>query len=107
MRAFCASLLLFVLLAAASATDLKVKVIDPQSAAVSGAQVSLFSKGSDSALKIAATSPEGIASFELNSGEQSSGGFQIKVLVPGFAPASQVVPAHSDAISPQPQKPSL
>ena len=38
MRALCASFLLFVALAAASAADLKVKVIDPQSAAVAGAR---------------------------------------------------------------------
>ena len=69
MRAFRASFLLFVLLAAASAADLKVKVIDPQSAAVAGAQVSLFSKGSDTVLKISNTSAEGTADF----GDLSSG----------------------------------
>ena len=51
MRALCASFLFFVALAAASAADLKVKVIDPQSAAVSGAQVSLSSKGTDTPLE--------------------------------------------------------
>ena len=50
MRALCASFLLFVVLAAASAADLKVKVIDPQSAAVAGAQVSLLSKGKQTLL---------------------------------------------------------
>jgi vitamin B12 transporter len=95
MRALCASFLLFVTLAAASAADLKVKVIDPQSAAVAGAQVSLFSKGSDTVLKIASTSPEGIATF----GELSAGSYQIEVLAPGFAPQSHDVPAHSDVIS--------
>src|SRR5271170_4126571 len=100
MRALRASLLLFVLLSAASAADLKVKVIDPQSAAVAGAQVSLFSKGSDTALKTAATSPEGIATFaELNSGGTSSGGYEIKVLAPGFASENQDVPANSNAIT--------
>src|SRR5271163_3126605 len=100
MRALRASLLLFVLLSAASAADLRVKVIDPQSAAVAGAQVSLFSKGSDTALKTAATSPEGIATFaELNSGGTSSGGYEIKVLAPGFASENQDVPANSNAIT--------
>ena len=42
MRALRASFLMFVALTAASAADLKVKVIDPRSAAVAGAQVSLF-----------------------------------------------------------------
>ncbi len=79
MRALRASLLLFVALAAASAADLKVKVIDlkvkvidPQSAAVAGAHVSLFAKGTDSPLNVATTSAEGIVTF----GELSSGSYQ-------------------------------
>ncbi len=95
MHVLCSSLLLFGALVAASAADLKVKVIDPQSAAVSGAQVSLFSKENDIALKIAATSAEGIATF----GELSSGGYQIQVLAPGFAPRTEEIGAHSDAIT--------
>jgi vitamin B12 transporter len=100
MRALCASLLLFVALAAASAADLKVKVIDPHSAAVSGAQVSLFAKGTDTPLKIATTSAEGIATFsEVNSGELSSGNYQVQVLAPGFAAQTQNVAANSDVIT--------
>jgi vitamin B12 transporter len=97
MRAICASFLLFVALAAASAGELKVKVVDPHSVAVSGAQVSLFSKGRDTALKIATTSPEGFATF----GELSSGSYQIRVLAPGFAAYGEDVPGHSDAITVQ------
>ena len=81
MRALRASFLLFVALAAASAADLKIKVIDPQSAAVAGAQVSLFSKGTDTPLKVATTSADGIATF----GELPSGSYRIQVLAPGFA----------------------
>ncbi len=100
MRALCASLLLFVSFAAASAADLKVKVVDPQSAAVAGAQVSLFSKESDTALNVAATSSEGIATFtDLKLSEPSSGSYHIKVLAPGFAPQNEDLPAHSDAIT--------
>jgi len=95
MRALCASFVLFVLLAAASAADLKVKVIDPQSAAVAGAQVSLLSKGSDTALKTARSSAEGIATFN----QLPNGTYQIQVLAPGFAAQTQDVPAHSDAIT--------
>ncbi len=95
MRALCASFLLFVSLAAASAADLKVKVIDPQSAAVSGAQVSLLLKGTDSALKVFASSAEGIATFP----DVPSGNYQIQVLAPGFAPQTQDVPNHPDIIT--------
>lgn len=95
MRALCASFLLFVLLAAASAADLKVKVVDPQSAAVSGAQVSLFSKATDTPLKIATSSAEGIATFS----ELSRGSYQIQVLAPGFAAQAEDVAAHSDVVT--------
>ena len=95
MRTLCASFLLFLAVAAASAADLRVKVIDPQSTAVSGAQVSLFSDGKGAPLKIAITSAEGIATFA----DLSPGGSQIQVLAPGFAQQSEDVPAHSDVIT--------
>ena len=95
MRAFCASFLLFVSFVAASAADLKVKVVDPQSAAVAGAQVSLFSKGNDTPLKIDTSSADGIAVF----GELSFGSYQVQVLAPGFAPQTEDVAAHSDVIT--------
>jgi vitamin B12 transporter len=95
MRALRASFLLFVLLTAASAADLKVKVIDPQSAAVAGAQVSLFSKGTDTPRKITTTSAEGIASFA----ELPPGSYQIQVLAPGFAPETEDAATHSDVIT--------
>jgi outer membrane cobalamin receptor len=95
MRALCASILVLVFLAAASAADLKVKVVDPQSAAVAGAQVSLFEKGTDVAFKLANTSAEGIASFiALEPSQFESGAFRIQVLAPGFAPQTEDVPAH-------------
>ena len=100
MRALRASFLLFVVIAAASAADLKVKVIDPQSAAVSGAQVSLVSKQSDSSRNSATTSAEGIATFnDLEPGELTSGDYQLKVLAPGFAPQVEDVPTHADVLT--------
>jgi outer membrane cobalamin receptor len=98
MRALCASFLIFaaVALPAASAADLKVKVIDPQSAAVAGAQVSLLSKGSNTPLRVVATSAEGIAIF----GDLSSSSYQIQVLAPGFAPHTEdVAAAHPDILT--------
>jgi vitamin B12 transporter len=95
MRALRASFLLLVSLAAASAADLKVKVIDPQSAAVPGAQVSLFSKGTDTPLKLATTSAEGIATFS----EVASGSYQIQVLAPGFAAHAEDFTTHAEVIT--------
>ncbi|MGB8113848.1 MAG: TonB-dependent receptor [Candidatus Sulfotelmatobacter sp.] len=82
MRALRAWFLLLVSVAAASAANLKIKVVDPQSAAVSGAKVSVFSTGSSTPLKIATTSAEGIADF----GELSPGSYRVQVLAAGFAP---------------------
>jgi outer membrane cobalamin receptor len=91
MRALRASFLIFVALVAASAADLKVKVIDPQSAAVAGAQVTLFADGPTTSLKKAATtSAEGIATF---SGLSPSNRVQIQVVAPGFAPHEEIDPS--------------
>jgi vitamin B12 transporter len=80
MRALCVSFFLFVSLVAASAADLKIKVIDPQSAAVSGAEVSLFTN--DGAVLHTATSiGDGSASFA----NVPDGDYQLQVLAPGFA----------------------
>ncbi len=97
MRALCASLLLLAALTAASAADLQVKVIDPQSAAVGGAQVSVFAKGSDTALRIVSSSSEGVASFAA----LSSAAYQIQVLAAGFAPQTSEIDlaAHPEVIT--------
>ena len=54
--------------ASAFAADLTVKVLDPQGAAVSGAQISLVEWAKDDSLilETGATSAQGIVSFSLN-----------------------------------------
>jgi vitamin B12 transporter len=102
MRALRASFLLCIALAAASAADLKVKVVDPQSAAVSGAQVSLFSKCAQTSLAVVTSSAEGIATFSgLRVGDQprSNCPLHLEVLAPGFAPHTEDVAAYSDVIT--------
>ena len=71
----------FSLSLAAVAADLKVKVVDPQAAAVDGAQVSLIGGSDGRILGTQSTSAEGIAIFRVPSG----GPYQIQVLAPGFA----------------------
>lgn len=73
----------------AFATDLKIKVIDPQSAAVPGAQVLLLSDSSQTPVKAATSSAEGEVSF----GSVPAGNWQVQVLAPGFAPQTISVPA--------------
>jgi outer membrane cobalamin receptor len=100
MRALCASFLLLVSLSVASAADLKVKVIDPQSAAVAGAQVSLVVKSTSP--KIATTSAEGLATFTgLIASDLSSGVYRIQVLAPGFALHTSDVTAPHEIITVQ------
>ena len=66
---------------AASAADLKIKVVDPQSAAVAGAQVSLIGRSEGRILNTQNTSAEGVATFRM----PGTGAYQIQVLAPGFA----------------------
>src|ERR1700746_1338995 len=91
--------------AAALAADLTVKVVDPQSAAVAGAQVSLLC-GVDNKTVIATqtTSAEGTATLPTKRNEPC----QIRVLAPGFAEdfrsgsnrtATQDRPAHGHGIA--------
>jgi len=70
-----------VLTAGAFAADLKVKVVDPQSAAVPGAEVSLSRANESKVLATQTTSAEGSVVLRTPSG----GTYQIKVLAPGFA----------------------
>ena len=75
--------LLFVLslVAAASAADLTIKVVDPQSLPVAGAQAQLLRAGTSGVLATRTTSGDGLAVFHTN----AIGPFQVRVLAPGFA----------------------
>jgi vitamin B12 transporter len=82
-------LLVFVLVAVASATELQVKVLDPQSTAVAGAQVSLLTSGSTTVIATHPTSAEGLAVFR----PSVPGPYRLRILAPGFA--EEVVDAPS------------
>jgi vitamin B12 transporter len=102
MRAPCAWFLLLASVVAASAADLKVKVVDPQSAAVAGAQVALSSKCAQTALEVVTTSSEGIAPFGgLRIADQPSNHclLHLQVLAPGFAPQTEDVTARQEAVT--------
>jgi vitamin B12 transporter len=92
MRVFVGFLLALVLSAAASAADLKVKVLDPQSAAVSGAQVSLVREHDGKVLATQSTSAEGAAMFRV----PGEGPYQIQVLAPGFAAVTASVSSQAE-----------
>lgn len=84
MRVFVALLFSLILSAAAAAADLTVKVLDPRSAAVRGAQVSLILRNESRIVETQISSAEGLAWFHLS----AEGKYQIRVLAPGFAPES-------------------
>jgi vitamin B12 transporter len=76
-----------ILWAAAFAAELRILVIDPQSAPVAGAQVTLIERGSHKVAAVENTSVEGLVAFAM----AGAGPYQIKVLAPGFG--EQTVPS--------------
>ncbi len=90
MRRFFAVVALFVFSLAAIAADITVKVVDPQSAAVAGAEVSLLG-AEGKILATQTTSAEGIAVLS-----QRSQPHQIKVLAPGFAAETVDITSQSE-----------
>jgi vitamin B12 transporter len=82
------------LLAAASAAEIKIKVVDPQGAAVAGAQVLLLEDHSASPF-VAPTSAEGLAIFR----GIGTGPYQVRVLAPGFAVETTTLSAANDSVT--------
>src|SRR5258708_19195207 len=82
---------IFFLLAVASA-EIKIKVVDPQDAAVAGAQVQLLRAGKPAPAAVVSTSGEGTVGFR----EAASSSYRVNVLAPGFAPGTP----HPSATSP-------
>ncbi|MBZ5657699.1 MAG: TonB-dependent receptor [Acidobacteriia bacterium] len=76
-------LLLFFFIFAAFAADLRVKVLDPHSAAVAGAQVSIYKQGESVPLQVRTTSGDGEAVFHV----ENTTALRAQVLAPGFAAA--------------------
>jgi len=83
-----ATVFLLLLSLTACAAELKIKVVDPSSAAVSGARVSLVRSGDSKLLATKITSADGTTSIQL----PAAGSFQIKVLAPGFAAETVALP---------------
>lgn len=96
----CASILALAL--AASATELKIRVVDPQSAAVNGAQVTLWSvpsrldqAGPRSPIAIEITSAEGLAIFH----NLSQSSCRARILAPGFAAQTVNISSSAELIT--------
>ena len=74
----------------ALASELTIKVVDPQSAAVSGAQVEVFAQDSTRPIGVEVTSPQGLAHFQ-----PTTGRVRVHVLAPGFAEVSKQISGES------------
>ncbi len=81
MRSCCRLFAVVFLSISALASELTVRVVDPQSAAVPGAQVEIFSEDSTTAAAVQNTSAQGIVQFR-NAAPNAS---RVHVLAPGFA----------------------
>ena len=68
-----------VLLSTGASAEIKLRVVDPQDAAVAGAEVQLLKLGKPVAVE--STSAEGLVIFR----EAASGAYRVNVLAPGFA----------------------
>jgi len=95
MRVVSAVFLTLVFSLAAGAADLKVKIVDPQSAAVGGAQVSLVRPHESQVLATQTSSAEGIVVFHI----PAAGPYQIEVLAPGFAAETSEAPAGTETLT--------
>ena len=98
MRSSITIFLVLLLSVAASAADLKVRVVDPQSAAVAGAQVSLSSRCAENR-EVTTSSAEGIATFaglRVTDAPSPTCPLHVQVLAPGFAVESVDVPSEPE-----------
>jgi outer membrane cobalamin receptor len=88
-------LVIFFLLSvpAVLAGELQIKVLDPHSAAVAGAHVSVYRPGESAPLQVRISSGDGIATFNL----ENSTPLSVEVLAPGFAVAQAEVQPSSSA----------
>lgn len=89
MRSLYCFVAILVLLPAAWAADLTIKVVDQQSAVVPGASVLLLRSGASAPVAVQTTSPTGITRFS----GVAPGAYLVRVLAPGFAPLSANVSA--------------
>jgi outer membrane cobalamin receptor len=96
MRAVLVSFTSCLLLATAFADQLKIKVVDPQSAAVAGAELILLQSGTSSPIAVANTAADGTAILTVT----AKAHYRLKVLAPGFAEQQISIPTESPLVVP-------
>ncbi len=102
MRSFAGRCFLFLAFSLSFASaEIRVKVVDPQDAAVASAQVSLYRDGDDRPLQILNSSGEGEVVFRLNAAR----GLRVRVLRAGFDAGWSEVASSSSSASSSPSLP--
>jgi outer membrane cobalamin receptor len=90
-----ASLLFLLSILSSAFSEIKIKVVDPQDAAVAGAQVQLLKLGEAALIATQSTSAEGLAVFR----EDASGSYRVNVLAPGFAAETSDLSPHEETVT--------
>ena len=67
---------------------LRIKVVDPQSAAIAGARISIYRQDENSPVEVRNTSSEGEATFTIENNSAGASNLRAEVLAPGFAVAA-------------------
>src|SRR5262245_19466242 len=89
------SLISLVLFVPAFAGEFQIKVVDPRSAPVAGAQVSVYHAADSMPLQVRITSGDGIATLNV----ESADALQVEVLAAGFAAARADVTATASPVT--------
>ena len=87
--------LLAIGLVAAASAEIKIKVVDPQDAFVTGAEVQLLKLGKAVPAAVQSTSAEGLVIFRV----EASSSYRVQVLAPGFAPETVDLSPTADVIT--------
>jgi vitamin B12 transporter len=87
--------LLAICLVSSASAEIRVKVVDPQDAAIAGAQVKLLKSGKTAAAAVLNTSAEGLVIFS----ETASSAYSVQVLAPGFAAETVDLAAAAETIT--------
>src|ERR1700675_1647633 len=85
--------LLAICLGSSASAEIKIRVVDPQDAAVAGAQVLLLAPGRSAPAFVQTTSAEGLAFFR----DAAPHSYRIQVLAPGFAAETVDIPSNAEA----------
>lgn len=78
-----------------ASAEIKIKVVDPQDAAIAGAEVQLLKSGKPAPAAVHTTSAEGVVTFR----ETASSSDHVLVLAPGFAAETANLSANAESLT--------